>query len=484
MTILSYEKDMTRKIDLDYKIRRAILPLKFNLSSRKEVSQEEVRNFAKNLSMSLIFPRSKEAKKVFSSSNQEQEKFSYVLHSFSEVDPFVHFALDSILELTRAHAGSLFVWDEFSKELVLRSFQNPSGNRIRDVRIKLREGICGVVAEEGKSVLVKDIRDDSMLQAVKRNGRYQTFSFLCLPLVLNHKLLGVINITEKEDRAPFTHENWKQAELFAKHIALAYENLRLRHRLQTESVSLHRELSELKEVLSQQEKFVSIGKVASHLAHELSNPIDAIRRFVNLALDQVMEDSLARTYLLKAKDGIRHSLRVIRGLLALCRESLPREARHADLHTLIDQSVTTFTQHIPSVAFLVKKNFCDGQIFVRDCGLKLVFKNLFENAYHAMNGKASNEPHDGKLMVDTRRENGRVIVSVRDSGAGIPEEIRTRIFDPFFTTKKEGEGNGIGLAICQDIVERCGGQISLGNCVEGGAEFMITLPVQEKEVSQ
>ncbi|MBI4387694.1 MAG: GAF domain-containing sensor histidine kinase [Candidatus Omnitrophica bacterium] len=433
--------------------------------------------------MSLIFQRSKESKKVFLSPDYNQEKFSHVLHSFSEVDPFVHFALDAALELIHAHAGSLFIWDEFSKELVLKSFQNPSVSRIRDVRIKLNEGICGLVAKKGEGLLVEDIRHDSRLQAVECPGRYQTFSFLCIPLLSNHKLLGVLNITEKENQTPFTHEEWKQAELFARHIALAYDNLKLRHRLQSENASLREELTMLKETLPNQEKFVSIGKVASHLAHELSNPIDAIRRFLNLALDQVMEDSLARTYLLKAKDGIRHSLRVIRGLLALCREPIPNQTKAAELHELINQSVNAFVQHIPADAVLVEKHFCGEKILVRDCGLQLVFKNLFENAYHAVyiNGNGSAKAHEGKLLVDTKRKNGHVIVSVKDNGSGIPESIRPRIFDPFFTTKKEGEGNGIGLAICRDIIERCGGQIVLGNCEEGGTEFTITLPVQEKE---
>ena len=96
-------------------------------------------------------------------------------------------------------------------------------------------------------------------------------------------------------------------------MAVAYESLRSVSRLRRETEELHQTIADLKQSDKESKSLMSIGKLATNLAHELNNPLDAIRRYVNLALDQSLEDSLTREYLLKAKKAIRHAIRVIRG---------------------------------------------------------------------------------------------------------------------------------------------------------------------------
>jgi C4-dicarboxylate-specific signal transduction histidine kinase len=82
-----------------------------------------------------------------------------------------------------------------------------------------------------------------------------------------------------------------------------------------------------------------------------------------------------------------------------------------------------------------------------------------------------------EIRVSTRVDgHGRVVAEVRDTGAGIPEDIRSRVIEPFFTTKPPGEGLGLGLAISRDIIRDFGGNLSARNRLEGGAEFIINLP--------
>ena len=397
------------------------------------------------------------------------------LHAFSDKDLLLEFALDSTLRILQAHAGSLFIWEEKTKELVLKNAVGPYLRNSPQVRVRLQEGICGRVAYEGTAVLAKNLHQDPSYREYKPLGRYQSSSFISLPLLSGNKLLGVMNITEKEGLGSFDEQDLVRADALGRHIAIAHENLKTKKRLVGEIEQLTQEATKLTETLSQQEPLASIGKLAVHLAHELNNPLDAIRRFVNLALDQVLEDSLAREYLLKAKKGIRQSIQVIRGLLCFSREARPQAPRKVELHEVIEKSLVQVSQSRAFEKIHFRKEFCGESVLIEDWGLKTVFQNLFDNAHHAMQGA-------GTITIATRPNGRYVFISVRDTGSGVAPEYQRRIFQPFFTTKDNGEGTGIGLAICREIVvERSGGEITFESQESKGTTFLIKLPYQKDQ---
>jgi signal transduction histidine kinase len=115
--------------------------------------------------------------------------------------------------------------------------------------------------------------------------------------------------------------------------------------------------------------------------------------------------------------------------------------------------------------------------------MKQVFLNLINNAAQAM-------PRGGKLCVSTARVGDEALVTVADTGMGIPPEIIDRIFDPFFTTKPVGQGTGLGLSVSLGIVQEHGGRITVESRVKspdadgslGGSTFSVWLPVKEEPV--
>jgi signal transduction histidine kinase len=100
--------------------------------------------------------------------------------------------------------------------------------------------------------------------------------------------------------------------------------------------------------------------------------------------------------------------------------------------------------------------------------LNQVFMNLLTNAFQAAPG--------GTVRVSGERRDGEVSVAVRDTGPGVPDEIRSRIFEPFFTTREPGQGTGLGLAICDSIVRAHGGRILVESPPGQGATFRLVLP--------
>jgi len=103
--------------------------------------------------------------------------------------------------------------------------------------------------------------------------------------------------------------------------------------------------------------------------------------------------------------------------------------------------------------------------------LEQVLINLVTNAAHAVEA-------GGVVAIRTRARGAEVLVEVADSGPGVPEPDRERIFEPFFTTKTDGKGTGLGLSIVKNIVEAHGGTVAVERASEGGAGFVVALPVQ------
>jgi signal transduction histidine kinase len=391
------------------------------------------------------------------------------LNSISSPSDLIHFSLDTLMALTGACSGSFLAWDEFQKALVLRAVRHAERESILGTKVKLGEGVAGQIAEQGKSVLVLNIQNDDRFSDVKRSGSYDTPSFLGLPLVANNKLVGLINLTEKEDKANFTDLDLDLSEMVSEMVATAYDRLRFESRLKNENEVLAKKVLELQGRSGHEDRLVSIGKYAADIAHDVTNPLDGVRRFVNLALDQIEEDSLAREYLLKAKKGMRQALQVLRGLLAYSRENGKPRYRKSDLHTLLTEAIQMSREDRSFSGISFEMDFSTQHIVVDGCGLQGVFQNLFQNARDAMKG-------EGVLRIETKQSNGRAVVSVQDQGIGISEETKEHVFEPFFTTKTNGEGTGLGLSICREIVKRCGGDINFYSQVDQGTEFTISLP--------
>jgi signal transduction histidine kinase len=108
---------------------------------------------------------------------------------------------------------------------------------------------------------------------------------------------------------------------------------------------------------------------------------------------------------------------------------------------------------------------------VADKGLCRVFSNFIKNAFDAM-------PDGGVLSIRTARDDGHIVISFKDTGCGISDAIKEKIFTPFFTTKPIGQGVGLGLPICFEVIQRYEGKIDVNSEVGKGTEFKIRLPLK------
>jgi signal transduction histidine kinase len=140
----------------------------------------------------------------------------------------------------------------------------------------------------------------------------------------------------------------------------------------------------------------------------------------------------------------------------------------------------------------LKTNFDEsiGNINILPQDIGRVLLNLITNAFYAISDKKKKSPHplkggleyeptvwvSTKLLHSTLGNGGKVLISVKDNGTGIPQKLMDKIFQPFFTTKPTGEGTGLGLSLCYDIIKAHGGDLRVENNEGDGAAFIIQLP--------
>ncbi|MBX6423951.1 sensor histidine kinase [Thermosulfurimonas sp. F29] len=222
------------------------------------------------------------------------------------------------------------------------------------------------------------------------------------------------------------------------------------------------------------DKIELMGRLAAEIAHELNNPLGGILLYANLLKEDLPPDSPLRDHVEKIVKLATRGRIIAKTVLSLAHpEEGPREV--VDLNHLLREMYDLVSDY--RVLRQVEPVWELAPEPIRTRGvrsqLERVILNLLINAGEAMEGR-------GRLFLRTGRRGREVFFEIRDTGPGIPEEIKERIFEPFFTTKRHGKGTGLGLSICHSIVNRHGGRIEVENLTPCGALFRIWLPGAEE----
>jgi signal transduction histidine kinase len=233
------------------------------------------------------------------------------------------------------------------------------------------------------------------------------------------------------------------------------------------------------------QRFEALGRLAAGIAHEINTPSQYVLsslEFLHDAMEELAPDLPGSALIPEMTAAIDDALVGIERLSAIVRSvrehshSSRIESGDVDLNRQIRIAVELARTEYKHVADLVL-DLHDDLPVVRGYADELgrAVMNLLVNAAHAIAATRTR----GRITIATRTHPGRVVMSVSDTGIGIPAEHRDRVFDPFFTTKNVGEGTGQGLAFVRSAVERHRGHIALESCEGRGTTFHITVPVLE-----
>jgi signal transduction histidine kinase len=265
--------------------------------------------------------------------------------------------------------------------------------------------------------------------------------------------------------------------------------------------------------LVQSEKMASLGVLTAGIAHEINNPINfvfagsncLVRDFQDIkgAIEKMKlienENFTAEEKLKQIKTtfeeyefdeaisateqtindirlGAKRAAEIVEGLKSFSRGESTDWVQY-DLHNAIDGVLILLKNNYKN-RIEIEKSFDPSLSFIEGRGGKFnqVIMNLLSNAIDAID-------EEGTIFITTRKEKDNCVISIRDTGKGVPESIRTKIFDPFFTTKEVGKGTGLGLSITYGIITEHNGTLDLISEPEKGAEFIVTVPVRQKELT-
>jgi signal transduction histidine kinase len=285
-------------------------------------------------------------------------------------------------------------------------------------------------------------------------------------LALTGLLAGYLAREARNSQLALAAELSRTKQLHRESVALAKENAELSGRLGQRLA----ELESTQAQLVRSTKLAAIGELAANIAHEINNPLTGVLSLVELLQEESAEHSSHRADLDTIRDETLRVRAIVRSLLDFARQTPPQ------------LELTDPRPVLASILPLVRKRAAVAGVDIHQAHapeplpivvdvsqLKQVLINLLTNAIDAM-------PDGGAIFVGTERQDDEVVITVRDTGPGIPAEHIERIFEPFFTTKSTVSGTGLGLSVSLGIIERHGGTIAAKSEPGAGATFTVRLP--------
>ena len=438
-----------------------------------------------------------------------------------DLDTTLSAVLEAAHRLTRADLLAILLLDN-PEHLVIRVGRGDVAAATGE-RVRADQGIVGQALQEERPILIDDMLAEEGRAQPDLDARSGLRTYLAVPLIWRGEVVGAVTVGATEPGAL----NPVQAALIcelAEQAAAAVAHARdyAREQARREEVEvLYRDLAErsaalgrAQEQLVQNEKLAAIGQLAQGIAHELNTPLGVI--VSNLSVLGQYADTLAQVAT-AAQQAMEH-LQAGRPAAPIA-EALVAARRAADLDYVLDDlphllgesmmsaeriaaivlSVATFarrdTDHASAVDLEealelavtlawnelkhrgeVRRAFAEiPPVLGHPSELTQVFVHLLLNAAQAL------EQQHGTIAIGTEHDEQDVVVTITDTGRGIPPEHLGRVFDPFFTTRPPGQGTGMGLAVCHGIVTRHGGTIRLESTPDQGSTVTVRLPAMARE---
>ncbi|MEM5807340.1 MAG: ATP-binding protein [Candidatus Aenigmatarchaeota archaeon] len=287
-----------------------------------------------------------------------------------------------------------------------------------------------------------------------------------IPLIFKEQLIGIINLGYKFNKEIYSYEDIELLTTLANQAAIAIENAKL-----------YEDLKKSKSYIRRADRLASLGTLTAGLAHEIRNPLVAIKTFTQLLPERLEDEEFRDRFLRIASGEVDRIAMLINELLDFARPSDPK-FEPEDVNNILDGMILLISTEAKKKNIKITKNFDPNlpPINIDREQMKQVFLNILINAIEAT-------PDNGEVTVKSRsftKPNGERYIQIefKDTGHGIPKEYLEEIFNPFFTTKTTG--SGLGLSISNQIVQEHKGYIHVESQINKGSSFFVNLPLNQE----
>jgi len=463
------------------------------------------------------------------------QTYSQRVINAESLEEFANITVESVVETFEVECSAFFKYDKTSNVLAIQSSFGHDDETIVDYQVDNEWISAKGFLKKGK-VIIEPVKPDSV-----PFGKTGLFKVILSPYYdedgnLHGMLTGGVSTEKKAYYDEISEELIPSFMVFTQQMSSMLQNFEAKKNLDLKvqdrtaqvmkqkqeieeiNIELNRQKDELQKILEnlkqaqsqlvQSEKMASLGQLVAGIAHEINNPVNFISAGVDslstnleeirqvldiyhkITADNV-EDKLKEIEELKAKVEYKEAIREINKLIESIKNGTNRTTeivkglrtfsrldedilKIADIHEGLDSTLILLHNKYKNRIEIVKKY---GNIPLIECypgQLNQVFMNILSNAVDAIDDK-------GTITISTSISDRFIKVSIKDTGQGIPENIKEKIFDPFFTTKGVGKGTGLGLSITQSIIEKHKGSISIKSEDGKGTEFIILLPVKQSK---
>nr|WP_318730346.1 AAA family ATPase [Roseofilum sp. Guam] len=441
-------------------------------------------------------------------------KASQSLSSEMHLDKLVSTLMKAAMENAGADGAILLLQQPESWQFVARcSRENCDlySNQVAD-ETALPTSIINKVKHSQEAIIINDFSCDTQFAGDPYLLQEQPKSFLCVPILNQGKLIGILYLENHLAVGAFTSDRVEVLSMLCSQAAISLENARLYEQAQ----QALKDLQEAQLQLVQSEKMSALGNLVAGVAHEINNPVGFIAGNIEPARDY-LEDLLGLLDLYQQEypqpsEAIEEEIEAID--LEFLTEDLPQlitsMQEGTDRIRHISNSLRTFSrtdkeykvpfnlhEGLDSTLLILKHRLKANEErpaieIVKDYGelpevqcfpgqLNQVFMNLMANAIDALdegNQGCSFDEIANQIKITTSATVEKVIVTIADNGMGMPEEVRERIFEQGFTTKAVGKGTGLGMAIAQSIIaQKHGGKITCTSQLGKGTQLEISIPI-------
>ena len=401
-------------------------------------------------------------------------RFGSLINSSLNIEDVLDHAMKWAEEFMDAEASSVYELNKEKNEIFIRLARGEKREPIRGIRLKVGEGISGWVVKTGRPVVSQDVSKDKRFSDKydKKTG-FKTRSMICVPLIAKDEPIGALQVINKKSKKPFTQGDFKLLTGMAQQIAVAIENAKLYQRLEEDFALTTQELKITQDKLIRSERLMAMGHLVQGVAHEIRNPIMTIGGFAQRLKKELKKDQGLQKYV----DAILEEAIRLEKLVKQVREFMNVQSATLTMDKIppvVDEVIKIFKPQAKRQKVKIVKEIDGDTPLIKMDSAQMVtaLSNVVENALESMSG-------GGTLTLGVNRQNNNVLITVRDTGCGIPAEQLDAIYDPFVTSKTRGAG--LGLTMVHQIIMNHQGEIKISSQLENGTIVIFRLPVPMDE---
>jgi two-component system nitrogen regulation sensor histidine kinase GlnL len=385
------------------------------------------------------------------------------------------FIAQTITESVKISFSAIYFLDPKTNKFILKSLV-PARNGHPE-SIDNDDPLVPALIAKRESIVLEESRQEADMDKNKATSAIiermeKLYAAVIVPCFLENRLINIMVLGEKLSGKSYTQEDIDNFSILAAEISLATENALLYEKIENEVRVKTEELITVQKELVHAEKLATVGTLAGGVAHEINNPLTAILTNVQMLLS---DNELDRESLEMIEEATKRCKTIVQKLMTFSQKPLAStmmyEVNVLDItrHTV---NFLKFQLEQENITLEIKAEKKSYPVLANHDELEQVLTNIVLNAKDA----TKQVKKSGTVYISISEDETHIMVSVKDEGVGIPKEILNRIFDPFYTTKEVGKGLGLGLSICQTIIEKHNGKILVESQVNIGSTFIIKIP--------